>query len=26
VVIDGDPADVAAYTRLFGLPEPAPTR
>ena len=26
VVIDGDPADAAAYTRLSGLPEPAPTR
>jgi hypothetical protein len=25
VVIDGDPADVVGYTRLFGLPEPAPT-
>jgi hypothetical protein len=25
VEIDGDPADLAAYTRLFGLPEPAPT-
>jgi DNA-binding HxlR family transcriptional regulator len=25
VEIEGDPADVAAYTRLFGLPEPAPT-
>ena len=25
IVIDGDAADVVGYTRLFGLPEPAPT-
>jgi hypothetical protein len=25
IVIDGDAADVVSYTRLSGLPEPAPT-